>query len=230
METMLLRLCKELGPTQGVSSANSAVASTKKLVYEELKHAIFNYQKPIRGVVQCSVPFLSGERMHISLPPRTGLPTLPHGNSVVSVCRLVGADGLNFLLAAFLTECKIVIHSNDVANLCLVAEVMTALLYPFSWSLPYIPVLPAEMMEFIEAPLSYLLGVPSCNVMLVDPSVFEDVVVFKFDFFISINEPYKTGTMTKFDIIICNYYQLVWGTTIIKRNLCFNKMGLIFNH
>ena len=181
METMLLRLCKELGPTQGVSSANSAVASTKKLVYEELKHAIFNYQKPIRGVVQCSVPFLSGERMHISLPPRTGLPTLPHGNSVVSVCRLVGADGLNFLLAAFLTECKIVIHSNDVANLCLVAEVMTALLYPFSWSLPYIPVLPAEMMEFIEAPLSYLLGVPSCNVKLVDPSVFEDVVVIDLD-------------------------------------------------
>jgi hypothetical protein len=37
------------------------------------------------------------------------------------------------------------------------------------------------MMEFIEAPLSYLLGVPSCNVKLVDPSVFEDVVVVDLD-------------------------------------------------
>jgi hypothetical protein len=110
METMLLRLCKELGSTRGSVTAESVTASTTKMIYEDLKLAVFSFQNPFRGVVQCSIPFLNGERMHIGLPPRTGLPPLSHGNSIVAVCRLVGADGLNFLLAAFLTECKIVLH------------------------------------------------------------------------------------------------------------------------
>jgi DENN (AEX-3) domain len=110
----------------------------------------------VRGVVNCFVPFLSGERLLIVLPPRSSLPPLPHGNAAASVCRLLGADGINFFLAAFPTEFKILLHSDDVANLCLVAEVMTALIYPFYWSLPSNPLLPTGMMEILEAPLSFL--------------------------------------------------------------------------
>lgn len=94
---------------------------------------------------------------------------------------LSSANGITYLLAAMLTECKILIHSDDIANLCLVAEVMTALMYPFQWSLPYIPVLPVPMMEFIEAPLSYLLGIPSSSMRLINPEVLEDVVVVDLD-------------------------------------------------
>jgi hypothetical protein len=59
----------------------------------------------------------------------------------------------------------------------MVAEVITALTYPFAWSLPYIPVLPIGMIEFVEAPLSYLLGIPSCNLKLIDPRSLDDTVV-----------------------------------------------------
>jgi hypothetical protein len=99
----------------------------------------------------------------------------------VSTCRLLGPDGLNFLLAAALTECKILIHSNNIADIAMVAEVVTALLYPFTWSLPYIPVLPLGMLEFVEAPLSYMLGVPTQNLRLTDPLALEDVVVIDLD-------------------------------------------------
>jgi len=181
MEAILLRICETLS-CRGFSSGNCLTEKGRStLIHQELASMVLCYQRPIPGVVNCSVPFMKGERFHLSLPPRGGLSALPHGNAVASVCRLLGADGLNYMLAAVLTECKILVHSDDVANLCLVAEVMTALIYPFSWSLPYVPVLPAEMMEFIEAPLSYFLGVPTCNIKLVDPIIFEDVVVVDLD-------------------------------------------------
>lgn len=172
MESMLLRLCEGF-------SDNGVFPSS--VVLEDLANMVVNFQRPIPGVVNCSVPFLNGDRYLIGLPPKQGLPPLPHGNVVSSVCRLLGPEGFNFLLAALLTESKILLHSDDVSNLCMVAEVMTALIFPFQWSLPFVPVLPLGMMEFIEAPLSYLLGVPSCNMKFVDPSVLLDVLVIDLD-------------------------------------------------
>lgn len=198
MEVMLLRICESLSSLGILSVASSQEIKT---VQEAIVSVVVSFQRPIPGIVNCSFPFLDGELLHIGLPSRTGLPALPHGHAVTAVCRLLGADGLNYLLAAFLTECKILLHSDEISNLSLVAEVLTSLLYPFSWSLPYVPVLPGEMMEFIEAPLSFLLGVPSCNVIHLDPTILEDIVVVDLDrdfstteFFESRRNGHKTKT------------------------------------
>jgi WD40 repeat protein len=178
MEAMLLRLCEELVAKVGASPSQPSKLDE---IHKALANLIVNFQKPIAGAVNCSVPFLSGERFLLSLPPPTGLPPLPHGRSIVSVCRLVGAEGLNFLIAAVLTECKILIHSQDIADIAMVAEVVTALVYPFKWSLPYIPILPLGMIEFVEAPLSYMLGVPSSSMQMVDPRALDEIVVVDLD-------------------------------------------------
>lgn len=185
LEAILLRLCEVLA-AKGISGSK-LLLSPSRVIHEELVNLIFRYQRPVPGVVHCSIPFLNGSSLHLSLPPLGGLPALPHGNAITSVCRLLGADGFILLLSALLTECKIIIHSDDVANLCLVSEVMVALIFPFVWSLPYIPVLPVEMMEFIEAPLSYLLGVPSCNLKLIDPHLLEDIVIVDLDKHLSLS-------------------------------------------
>eukprot|EP00548_Thalassiothrix_antarctica_P017663 CAMPEP_0194194162 /NCGR_PEP_ID=MMETSP0154-20130528/75432_1 /TAXON_ID=1049557 /ORGANISM="Thalassiothrix antarctica, Strain L6-D1" /LENGTH=1397 /DNA_ID=CAMNT_0038918565 /DNA_START=207 /DNA_END=4400 /DNA_ORIENTATION=- len=80
-----------------------------------------------------------------------------------------------------LTESKIVIHSDEVANLAMVAEVATALMYPFVWSLPYLPVLPAQLLDMVEAPLPYIIGILSSNVELIDEQVFAEIVVIDLD-------------------------------------------------
>ena len=202
MEMMLLRLCEGLSSLTGTEDKVEGMGR----IFHDVASLVINFQRPIPGVVSCSLSFLNGDGMNISLPPTSGLPSLPHGASITSVCRLLQgkncvveagvcwfwssykclfgtnpANGINYILAAMLTECKILIHSDDIANLCLVAEVMTALMYPFQWSLPYIPVLPVPMMEFIEAPLSYLLGIPSSSMRLVSPECLEDVVVIDLD-------------------------------------------------
>lgn len=173
MEVMLLRCCEALSSMTGPADRHRFL--------EDIASLVINYQRPIPGVVSCCLPFLHGEPLTLALPPLGGLPPLPHGSSITLVCRLLGANGINYFLAALFTECKILIHSHDVTSLAMVAEVMTALMYPFQWALPYIPVLPLAMMEFIEAPLSYLLGVPTSSLKLVKPSVLDDVVVIDLD-------------------------------------------------
>lgn len=179
LEALLLRLCEKLASKRMLLDPKEMYSQ----IHLEIFNIIVNYPAPIPGVVNCSIPFLSGEtdRLLVTLPPSNGLPALPHGASVTSVCRLLGAEGLTVLLAAFLTECKILIHSFDIANLSLVAEVLTALIYPFTWQLPYIPVLPVAKLEILEAPLSYCCGIPSSSMKLIDKSILSDVVVVDLD-------------------------------------------------
>lgn len=180
LEAMLLRTCETFAAKSNAKTSVTA-RQLERMICQDIADIIVNWSAPISGILHCSVPFLSGPRYHLTLPPPTGLPALPHGGSVTSVCRLLGADGLTVLLAAVLTESKILIHSAHVANLAMVGEVITALIYPFQWSLPYVPVLPIDMMEFIEAPLSYFLGVPSCNLQYIDKEILYDVVVVDID-------------------------------------------------
>ena len=181
MEAVLMRACEML------ASRPKIIPSKKNrinnMIQRHLANLILNCQKPIPGAVNSRVPFLSGAPLKVNLSPKAGLPPLPHGTAVASVCRLLGPEGFIFVLAALLTESKILLHSHNPANCAMVAEVMTALIYPFFWSMPYIPVLPVGMIEFIEAPLSYLLGIPSSCLEqnMVDTTALEDVVVVDLD-------------------------------------------------
>lgn len=40
----------------------------------------------------------------------------------------------------------------------LVAECLSILIYPFHWVSTYAPILPYSQLEFIESPVSYLMG------------------------------------------------------------------------
>ena len=162
-------------------SASSTASRLYATLQSDLYHLMVNHPKPGDGVVHCSVPFLEGERLHVATSPLDGLPPLPHGGSVASTVRLLGAEGLTLLLAAALTECRILIHSSNVANVAMVAEVITALIFPFTWQLPYIPVLSRGMLEILDAPLPFFVGVPTRSLELVDGNILGEVVVVDLD-------------------------------------------------
>jgi hypothetical protein len=63
------------------------------------------------------------------------------------------------LVAAALTESKILLHSRDLALLPSMAEALLAFLYPLQWQHPYLVPLPKELMVVIETPTNYILGV-----------------------------------------------------------------------
>ena len=179
LEEILLRMCK------GLANSLSPIEDPASIipVHKDIAELIFRYPEPIPSLIHVSIPFLhrDGNRILVTLPPLNTLPPLPHGGAVTQVCKLLGGEGLAILLSALLSECKILITSSDIANLAMAAEVACALIYPFRWQLPYVPVLPINMIEFLDAPLSYFLGVPSSNLKYVDRAILREVVVIDLD-------------------------------------------------
>lgn len=56
-------------------------------------------------------------------------------------------------------ESRIILLSTHTAMLHIAARAITSLLYPFEWHGAYIPVLPARLLEMLEAPFPYIVGV-----------------------------------------------------------------------
>ncbi|KAM5316700.1 DENN domain-containing protein 5A isoform 2-T2 [Glossophaga mutica] len=50
---------------------------------------------------------------------------------------------------------------SDYQRLMTVAETITALMFPFQWQHVYVPILPASLLHFLDAPVPYLMGLHS---------------------------------------------------------------------
>lgn len=49
----------------------------------------------------------------------------------------------------------------DFQKLMLVAECLTSLLFPFTWQHVYVPILPASLHHFLDAPVPFIMGLHS---------------------------------------------------------------------
>ncbi|XP_032893608.1 DENN domain-containing protein 5B isoform X4 [Amblyraja radiata] len=77
------------------------------------------------------------------------------------VFELLGLENLVQLFTCVLLEMQILLYSQDYQRLMTVAEGITALLFPFQWQHVYVPILPASLLHFLDAPVPYLMGLQS---------------------------------------------------------------------
>ena len=81
--------------------------------------------------------------------------------SLVQFVETLGVRGVVDVVHYALMEQKILFHSTELSLLPMVCECLRALMYPFPCSAVYIPVVPATLMDLVEAPVPYILGVHS---------------------------------------------------------------------
>ncbi|XP_041422593.1 DENN domain-containing protein 3 isoform X1 [Xenopus laevis] len=62
------------------------------------------------------------------------------------------------IMSCILTEQKIVFFSSDWALLTLIAECFMVYLHPMQWQHTFVPILSRQMLDFIMAPTSFLMG------------------------------------------------------------------------
>ncbi|CAN0404227.1 unnamed protein product, partial [Hapterophycus canaliculatus] len=63
------------------------------------------------------------------------------------------------LWSAVLCERRILLVAEDVRTLSSCVHALMAMLYPFSWQHVFIPLLPADMLEYVSAPMPFVIGV-----------------------------------------------------------------------
>ncbi|XP_006864533.1 PREDICTED: DENN domain-containing protein 4C [Chrysochloris asiatica] len=129
-------------------------------------------QRP-RILVQLSVH----DALILSQPVSTPLPL--SGANFSTLLMNLGPENCATLLLFVLLESKILLHSLRPAVLTGVAEAVVAMIFPFQWQCPYIPLCPLSLSAVLSAPLPFIVGVDSRYFDLHDPP--QDVVCIDLD-------------------------------------------------
>uniref|UniRef100_A0A1A8J609 DENN/MADD domain containing 4C n=2 Tax=Nothobranchius TaxID=28779 RepID=A0A1A8J609_NOTKU len=129
-------------------------------------------QRP-RILVQLSVH----DTLILSQPVCTPLPL--SGADYGTLLMNLGSENCATLLHFVLLESKILLHSLRPAVLTGVAEAVVAMIFPFQWQCPYIPLCPLSLADVLNAPCPFIVGVDSRYFDLYDPP--PDVVCVDLD-------------------------------------------------
>ncbi|XP_014833348.1 PREDICTED: DENN domain-containing protein 5A isoform X1 [Poecilia mexicana] len=81
--------------------------------------------------------------------------------AISEMFNLLGVENVLQLFTCALLELQILLYSQHYQRLMTVAESITALMFPFQWQHVYVPILPASLLHFLDAPVPYLMGLHS---------------------------------------------------------------------
>lgn len=74
---------------------------------------------------------------------------------------ILGIRNVLVLFCAVMTEHKILFHSSSYSRLTEGCRALTALMYPFKYTHVNIPLLPAALIDFLDTPTPFIMGVHS---------------------------------------------------------------------
>ncbi|CAG7734875.1 unnamed protein product [Allacma fusca] len=97
-----------------------------------------------------------GENITCPRPKSNELPLLDY--PLGELFRLLDLDSVLQLFTCVLLENQILLYSKDLYRLMLVAECVTAVLFPFVWQHVYVPILPSTLHHFLDAPVPFIMG------------------------------------------------------------------------
>lgn len=63
------------------------------------------------------------------------------------------------ILSALLSEQRIIMVSENVTTLSECMHGVVALLYPFNWQQIFVPLLPNALLDYLTAPMPFLIGI-----------------------------------------------------------------------
>jgi len=133
---------------------------------------------PIPGLYNVSLDFL-GTKIPFGMPDPHQLPAAPFPLS--PFLRVFGPRNCVQLWSLALCEAKFLFHCRNLALLPVMCEGLLTLLYPFQWVHPYVPVLPRFLVEYIQAPLPFILGFHSEWIKEIPEDLLSDVVLVDCD-------------------------------------------------
>ncbi len=142
--------------------APGARLSLESYVYNMLYDVkVPDYGKSIRIYLPPEQPNSTPINIILQRPKSTELPLL---DFPLKVLFNLGVELVVELFTSVLLENQILLISEDFNKLTIVAECITALLFPFEWSHVFAPVLPTALSHYLLAPVPFIMGFHSENV------------------------------------------------------------------
>ena len=122
------------------------------------------------------VTYYLGEQAISFRCPPSNEPNVWSGLPLFPLFECLSPENVLSLLALVLTERQILFVSSQLSLLTTCAEAITSLIYPFSWTHAYIPILPSKLLGVLGAPFPFILGMHPEFLERDDCSVGEETV------------------------------------------------------
>ncbi|XP_026971216.1 myotubularin-related protein 13 isoform X4 [Sagmatias obliquidens] len=132
---------------------------------------------PAAGGSQKLFSLGAGDRQLIQTPLHDSLPVT--GASAALLFQQLGIQNVLSLFCAVLTENKVLFHSASFQRLSDACRALESLMFPLKYSYPYIPILPAQLLEVLSSPTPFIIGVHS--VFKTDVHELLDVIIADLD-------------------------------------------------
>ncbi|XP_070281416.1 myotubularin-related protein 13 isoform X3 [Myotis yumanensis] len=132
---------------------------------------------PAAGGSQKLFSLGAGDRQLIQTPLHDSLPVT--GTSVALLFQQLGIQNVLSLFCAVLTENKVLFHSSSFQRLSDACRALESLMFPLKYSYPYIPILPAQLLEVLSSPTPFIIGVHS--IFKTDVHELLDVIIADLD-------------------------------------------------
>ncbi|XP_076796950.1 myotubularin-related protein 13 isoform X4 [Arvicanthis niloticus] len=132
---------------------------------------------PAAGGSQKLFSLGAGDRQLIQTPLHDSLPVT--GTSVALLFQQLGIQNVLNLFCAVLTENKVLFHSASFQRLSDACRALESLMFPLKYSYPYIPILPAQLLEVLSSPTPFIIGVHS--IFKTDVHELLDVIIADLD-------------------------------------------------
>uniref|UniRef100_A0AAR2K7S4 UDENN domain-containing protein n=1 Tax=Pygocentrus nattereri TaxID=42514 RepID=A0AAR2K7S4_PYGNA len=146
-------------------------------IEKHISHFMHNVPFPSPQRPRIMVQTSAHESIMLSQPVSTPLPL--SGADYSTLLKNLGPENCATLLHFVLLESKILLHSLRPDVLTGVAEAVVAMIFPFQWQCPYIPLCPLSLAGVLNAPCPFIVGVDSRYFDLYDPP--PDVVCVDLD-------------------------------------------------
>jgi len=165
-----------------IAALGRQVAKTRSLESYVLQ-LVLETPLPPPGQMTVVLPF-GPLRMRLAFerPAVNKLPMVDTG-MFVELFGMLSPPNVLFLVNCLLLEKKVVLRAKSAASLTAASEAALSLLFPFAWCHPYIPVLPLQLIDYLLAPVPFLMGVLSEIEWSPDDEGLdtEEIVVFDLD-------------------------------------------------
>ena len=116
-----------------------------------------------------------------STPNTLYLASIPDNRNLTEYYNAVEINLMIAVFASMLHERRIIITCSRLSALSACVQAANTLIYPMFWQHIFIPVLPSHLMDYLSAPMPFLIGVPQPLFERIKMSELGDAVILNID-------------------------------------------------
>ncbi|XP_054157247.1 DENN domain-containing protein 1B-like [Oppia nitens] len=170
----VLNHCAEL--TNNTSAADGILLS-------KFLEAVYVADIPQPGL-QLNVTYCDNNKIlefTTACPDHHKMPSIPEDRNLTEYFNAIDAMNMIVIFANMLNERRIIMTSKKLSRLSACVQAANSLIYPMHWQHIFIPVLPKHLLDYLSAPMPFLIGVPAVIMNRVKRSELGDIVILDCD-------------------------------------------------